>query len=223
MSEPCIPPFSKTADVLNIAALQSPTYTMGPGKRAALWVQGCSMACPGCLAPEWQDQKSAQKFSPQVLADILAGSQQLDGLTLSGGEPVLQGRSLPAFIRSARKYQPHLNVICFTGYIYEFLIGGTMDAVMGDLLQEVDLLIDGPFIQSLNDGLAFRGSTNQRFFHLSTRLQNFSPETWVRKVELHIQNGEILLSGIPTRSVLDAFDNAAISISRQEGMVYERS
>ena len=78
------------------------------------------------------------------------------------------------------------------------------NAGVAALLSEVDVLIDGPFIQSLNDSVGLRGSSNQRIIHLTSRLKQYDLETSTRNVEITVTDGELAFIGIPTPGILSA-------------------
>lgn len=140
---------------------------LGPGSRSVIWVQGCHFACPGCIVPEsWDVLGGSAHTVPELVAWAL-GCEDLDGLTLSGGEPFLQAAALCQLIDCVRA-QRETGIVCYTGYKYEFLArSGTEE--QKDLLRRIDLLIDGPYIQSLQASLLWRGSSNQRLICLSDR------------------------------------------------------
>ena len=81
----------------------------------------------------------------------------------------------------------------------------------GALLRQVDLLIDGPFIQRLNDDRGLRGSSNQSFIHLSPRLAHLDFASLPRKVEVHLLDGEAFLVGIPPAPFLSAWEQALLA------------
>ena len=146
---------------LNIADLCPSTRALGPGLRAALWVQGCPIHCKGCIAPDWIPFKKAHLLSPGEAAERLLQDETIEGITISGGEPMLQAVGLAAMLRIVRSIK-NLHVICFTGFRYEHLLGWNENRKIADLLDEIDVLIDGPYVEKLNDGLTFAGSSNQR-------------------------------------------------------------
>ena len=135
-----------------------------PGVRYALWVQGCPRRCPGCVAPEAQALDGGTELETGALAweILLSGAE---GLTISGGEPFLQAEALAELIRTVRRKRD-LGVIVYTGYVYEELLA---DPAARALLEETDLLIDGPYVKELDDGKSLRGSSNQRVIPLTER------------------------------------------------------
>ena len=124
-----------------------------------------------------------------------------------------QAAGLAALVRLARQ-KKDLNLICFTGYRYERLLTNPPNAGVRELLAEVDVLIDGPFIQSLNDSMGLRGSSNQRVIHLTTKLKDHDFETASRTIEITVRDGELAFVGIPTPGVLTALQMANVDVER---------
>jgi anaerobic ribonucleoside-triphosphate reductase activating protein len=190
---------------LNIANMVAKTNALGPGIRAVIWVQGCKLHCPGCIAPGWLPFKPSIQLTPQEVVDKLV-SDDINGLTFSGGEPMEQAGVLAEVARLARE-RIDLDIICFTGYQYQTLRYRPPNPGVSRLLSCVDVLIDGPYIGSLNDSRGLRGSTNQRIIHLTNRLKRFPLEDQTRQVELKIEEGALTLVGIPTPKVTAALDH----------------
>ncbi len=136
------------------------TEDLGPGRRFALWVQGCHKSCAGCIAPSLRDPEGGESISVNSLADIIISSGA--DLTISGGEPFLQSEALCTLIDKVRGQRPDTGVICYTGYTYE-------DIAADPLTGRIDLLIDGEYIEALDDGRPMRGSSNQRLIFLTDR------------------------------------------------------
>jgi anaerobic ribonucleoside-triphosphate reductase activating protein len=87
---------------------------------------------------------------------------------------------------------------------------------VAELLEQVDVLVDGPFVQSLNDSVGLRGSSNQRVIHLTSRLNHHDFESQGRDIEITITNGELAFIGIPTPDILSAMERANADIERME-------
>lgn len=182
---------------LNIAAYQANVSNLGPGKRFAIWVQGCPFNCKNCVAPEWipftaNNVVSIQDFSRKILSET-----STDGITISGGEPMMQARRLNKLLEIVKSENPKLNVIVFSGFKLKQL--QWEDAQM--LLANIDVLVDGLYIDSLNNNMDFRGSSNQTIHYLSDRLVSHKDyfESYSRQLEFHHQSDGILMTGIPVR------------------------
>ena len=192
---------------LKIAATIPSTHALGPGERAVVWVQGCPFRCVGCIAPEWLPIDSTHLMPIEDLVDRLLSSPSVTGLTFSGGEPMLQAGSLAQVARLVRQRRD-VNIITFSGYAYEILQRKSMASGIPELLSQIDVLIDGPYIKALNNGVGLRGSSNQHIIHLTSRLQQYDLEKWPRGVEINLSGNEIVSVGIPDFEVLNSVETA---------------
>lgn len=179
---------------------ESEVRTLGPGSRYCLWVQGCQRACPGCASPGSRPMDGGYPMSPGALAAEISLLKP-EGITISGGEPFLQARALGVMLDKLKTlYHCDPGVIVYTGYLYEEL-ARLPDA--DRLLAHTDLLIDGPYIRDLNDGLSLRGSSNQRIIPLTGRYDK--PEILSlygmpgRELETRRVAGGVLVIGIPQK------------------------
>ena len=202
---------------LNMAAFCPATQSLGPGLRAAIWVQGCQLSCPGCIAPEWIPLKPAQMVKIETIVQTLTKLPSLDGLTVSGGEPMLQAAALGALINQVRRIRP-INVICFSGYTLEHLQKYPPDSGVSNFLSEVDVLIDGPYQKNSNDDTGLRGSANQQIHYLTPALEMHDLKSWPRSIEIFIRQQEMLIAGIPPKKVQNAlkkllFDPVSTSLN----------
>lgn len=131
----------------------------------------------------------------------------VEGFTFSGGEPMLQAAGLAILARAARQ-QRTLNMICFTGYTLSQLMQQPEGSPVYELLSELDVLIDGPYIAELDNNRGLRGSTNQNIHHLTDRLKGYDFENGPRRAEIHIQEDYTMLVGVPPREVLQTVEQA---------------
>lgn len=143
------------------------THVLGPGSRYVIWTQGCEKRCPECLTPESWDKDGGFAIDSIDLASDIILSKHIDGITISGGEPFLQSDALADVLEIVATERPELTTIIFTGYPYEQLESNECHK---RLLNLTDVLIDGPYIKELNDGIGLRGSGNQRLIALTNRL-----------------------------------------------------
>lgn len=147
---------------LRLAGIVRESIVDGPGIRFTVFAQGCPRRCPGCHNPHTWSFEGGFQAEPQQLLAEMRKDPLVTGLTLSGGEPFAQPTAMAELARLAHGAGYH--VISYTGYLYEELLelATTQPAVL-ELLRNIDVLIDGPFVQALKSyELRFRGSSNQR-------------------------------------------------------------
>lgn len=200
---PMLPSFEQ----LNIAMVKIGTRALGPGYRSTVWVQGCALHCPGCIAPSWIPQTPANMIDPQKLALILISDPQVTGITISGGEPMLQASGLAEMIKTARRIR-EVDVICFSGYTLADLQNHDQHPFAASLLAEIDILIDGPYIQANNDDRGLRGSSNQVVHALTARIPKELIENFPRTVELDFIGNQMTFAGVPSRNISQAVEQA---------------
>lgn len=141
----------------------------GPGIRFAVFTQGCKHNCPGCHNPEAQPFDGGRVVELAALYTKIEENPLLSGITLSGGEPFEQAASLLEMVRWAK--DKGLNVWAYSGYLWEELISGKPTEDAKALLQEVDVLVDGRFVQAeASYTLKWRGSANQRIINVPASL-----------------------------------------------------
>lgn len=188
-----------TADCLRIAAKVPDCRVLGPGNRAVIWVHGCCFDCPGCIARQFREG-DYESVSPAALSQWYLGADA-DGLTISGGEPMLQAAGLAEMIRGIRDKRD-CGVIVYSGFIYEALKQkAEEDPGIRAFLAEIDLLIDGPYIEAQNDNLPYRGSSNQRLLPLTARyrdaMESYYRGRSSREIEIRISDSHTLMIGVP--------------------------
>lgn len=147
-----------------LAGIVPESYVDGEGIRFVIFTQGCPHQCKGCQNPETHSFKAGTvvrlEALKQLLTTVATAHPYIKGLTISGGEPFIQATECSELARHAKTLG--WDVWCYTGYTYEEL--KEADNV---LLNEIDVLVDGPYVQSLRDlSLSFRGSSNQRVLRL---------------------------------------------------------
>lgn len=155
----------------------------GPGVRVSLFVSGCTHRCPECFNPETWDFQYGRPFGPAQIAEILNGLRpaHIRGLSLLGGEPFEpenQGAVLD-LVRRVRRELPEKDVWCYTGYLFEALAQNRVGEHDRELLERLDVLVDGPFLIAQKQlGLRFRGSANQRLIRVRESLASGGIVLW---------------------------------------------
>jgi anaerobic ribonucleoside-triphosphate reductase activating protein len=167
----------------------------GPGCRAVIWVQGCLRECPGCFNRDSWSFEINQLMPVDTLVEKITSNPRNEGVTFSGGEPFWQA---PALANLARKVKARgLNIMSFTGFTLEQLQSENAPAGSQDLLAQLDILIDGPYIQSLavNSSESPVSSSNQRVHVFNLALKDRI--TWASdQTEVHVlKDGSRIVTG----------------------------
>ena len=153
---------------LNLADAVAPSRANGPGARAVLWAQGCSLRCPGCHNPQTWAKAPRRVCTAQSAASWVRSFPGLRGLTLSGGEPFEQALGFAALCRMLRA--EGADVVAFSGFSRDEILSDVRPHARA-LLAEVDLLIDGRYEAEHAARLPLRGSSNQRLHFLTNRIR----------------------------------------------------
>lgn len=155
---------------LNMASRLPCTEAEGPGRRAALWVQGCNKRCRGCCNPAYLQLTERELVSASSVLDWLRNAHHvhdLEGVTFLGGEPMLQAQGLAFVAQGAQSLG--LSVMVFSGYTKNELDVLRLPGV-DQLLRYTDVLVDGPYEANLPEhSRRWAGSTNQQFHYLTAR------------------------------------------------------
>lgn len=177
---------------LRLFRRQDHCQVLGPGTRAVLWVQGCSLACPGCLVPQSWKPKGGEFLTVDQLSDWLCSLDGISGVTLSGGEPFEQSQALCQLIDQVN-LRRSFNWMSYTGYLIEELTGQWPRQLLGRL----DLLIDGPYRQELHQDLLWRASSNQRIHDLTGRCSLPAADRTAGLDFEFLPDGRLTFSGVP--------------------------
>ncbi|MDI9470202.1 MAG: 4Fe-4S single cluster domain-containing protein [Bacillota bacterium] len=155
------------ADWLRLAGVVDESIVDGPGMRMVLFTQGCPHRCRGCHNPETHLSVGGRVHTVAELAGRYRAHGSLDGITFSGGEPFLQPGPLATL--AAAIHEAGGSVISYSGHVYEALLEKAKSCPdTARLLAATDLLIDGPYVESLRSlELPCRGSSNQRLIPLT--------------------------------------------------------
>ncbi len=194
-TDPLLPLMEIPAGYLNIMGYIDESEVNGPGCRAVVWVQGCLRECPGCFNPDSWSFEMNQLISVEKLAEKILSNSRNTGVTFSGGEPFWQA---PALASLARKLKAAgLSVMSFTGFTLERLQSEYAPAGAQELIDQLDILIDGPFVESLaiNDPTSPVSSSNQRVRVFNPAFQD--KITWASdQTEIHIfKDGSRIVTG----------------------------
>ena len=168
------------------ATIKNCDIANGPGVRISLFVSGCTHKCKGCFNEVAWDFEYGQPFTQETVDYILSllAPAYVKGLTLLGGEP-FEPQNQPAIVdllRQVKAKYPEKSIWAFSGYLFDrdMLSGRLGDsAVLNEFLGYLDVLVDGPFVESKKDlTLRFRGSSNQRLIDVPASLSSGTVVLW---------------------------------------------
>ncbi|MDQ7783481.1 MAG: 4Fe-4S single cluster domain-containing protein [Desulfomonilaceae bacterium] len=173
----------------------------GPGVRSVIWLQGCTLACPGCFNPKSHSHEPRFLVPVETIIErITAIRDTVEGVTISGGEPFQQSRALLRLLAGLRG-RTSLSVILFTGYSMQ----EALSVHHGDeIIKTVDVLIAGRFVRELRTAAGLRGSSNQ-VVHMETDRYRVHDIEQTPPAEISIDDrGMISVSGISPPHVPEA-------------------
>lgn len=181
---------------ITIHAVAPQSRANGPGQRFVVWTQGCSRGCAGCFNPLTLDPAAGTVTTTAQLADVVAHNrQQIEGITLSGGEPLEQPAAVLDFLQ--RIAAMHLSVVLFSGCT----LAEIQNQPLGpEILRHVDILVAGPFVQSRPAKEPLLGSANQTVHFLSNRYE-VKDLAGVPRLEIRLAaDGSLIMSGMQSLS-----------------------
>lgn len=155
---------------VRLAGIAYESLVNGPGMRRVFFAQGCKHKCKGCFNPETHSFEDGEIMDMDKLIKDVLDNPLLKGVTFSGGDPIEQAHSFAYMAKAFKNY--NLNIWCYTGYTFEKLLEVMkVDTAISELLNNIDVLVDGRFeINNKEEGLRFRGSTNQRIINVKESL-----------------------------------------------------
>lgn len=158
--------------------------TDGEGIRCSIYVSGCPFHCEGCWNASIWNFRAGHPYTPELEERILADMAlpYVQGLTLLGGEPMLNTPMLNPLVHKIReRFGQSKDIWCWTGYTWEELMRSGETPDKAELLAEVDVLVDGRYLESeKNSLLQFRGSSNQRVIDVKRSLAAGEPVIWAK-------------------------------------------
>lgn len=200
---------------VNISRLHHPVTALGPGQRAGIWLQGCTIGCPGCVSRDtWSQDEGTRLDVDGVLAWLSEACRNavVDGLTISGGEPTEQPDALRLLLSGVDKLRSEGvftgDVLCYTG-----LDEADFHAVAPWADRFIDAIITGPFRITEPTTLLWRGSANQRLIPISERGERvYGPYqdagTDQPDIQFTVSDGQVWMIGIPRRGDLQQLEAA---------------
>lgn len=186
---------------LRISRVHHPVTALGPGRRIGIWTQGCAIACPGCASRDTWAADDGRTVAVSTVLDWCAGPDpsDVDGVTISGGEPSEQPEGLTELVAGLDEFRRRYgwDVLCFTGVEYEEFV-----ARCPRVPALVDALVTGPYRAGEPTDLIWRGSANQRLVPLGERgHERYS--RWVDArperppLQVQVEDDRVWLIGVP--------------------------
>ncbi|ACV21415.1 anaerobic ribonucleotide reductase-activating protein [Slackia heliotrinireducens] len=193
---------------IQISRIAFPITSLGPGRYLGLWVQGCSIACPGCISKDTWDKQGGTSADEQWLSDLIIKTireENLDGIVVTGGEPTEQASSLEQVLSLVTEKLPGMRVVMFSGIPREDLL-----ANHATLISSIDLAICGPYISDLPSQRPLIASENQQYAICSDRgyelLTNASTTNVVNSIQVNINDGDVTMVGLPFPHGMEALE-----------------
>jgi len=195
--------------LLRIAQIVPCTEAEGPGRRFALWFQGCPLRCPGCCNPEMLPFEGGQAVpAAEIVEQLRAAGDGIEGITLLGGEPLAHAEGAAHLARVAQEMG--LSVMVFSGWTLDEICG-LADPHVHDLLNHTDILVDGRYLRELPETRRrWIGSANQQIHFLSERYYASDP-CWQmpNTLEIRLVGSELSVNGFPARSAVGLWKRPA--------------
>lgn len=203
--------------VLRLNRTHYPVTVLGPGVRAGIWVQGCTIGCSGCVARDtWAPGGGAAVPVEAVLEWLHGLDGRIDGVTVSGGEPFQQPAAVAGLLRGIADWRrdraEEIDVLVYSGYPWSRL---SRTPRLAAVLDGCDAVIAGPYVARRNNGVALRGSDNQRLIPLTElgERRYRGPETGPdapeadtgaeQRMQVSVDAGRIYCIGIPRAGDMD--------------------
>ena len=193
---------SETDPTAHVAQIVPATEAEGPGRRLAVWFQGCPLRCPGCCNPEIHPVRRRRASGGSPTSSPTSSGRRdefgVEGITLLGGEPFAHAAAAAALATAAR--QRGLTVMVFSGYTLEEIRGAARPGRRPTCSAHTDILVDGPYVRDQPDAeRRWVGSTNQRIHFLTDRYRADDP-CWRQPNTLEIRvgpDGDVTVNGFP--------------------------
>lgn len=189
-----------------------PVTVLGPGRRIGIWMQGCSIGCPGCVSHDtWERDPGREMPVDSLLAWCFGVAQDgLDGVTISGGEPFDQPQALQALLSGFAAWRDRggleFDLLCYSGYTMRVLT-----ARHRPILELLDAIIPEPYVESRPTALAWRGSSNQPLVALSElgrdRYASADSAPPTQRMQFRVERERIWYIGVPLRGDMERLES----------------
>ena len=167
----------------------------GPGLRFVLWTQGCSKGCSECFNPETWSREIYKELSPTQIFELIKNFE-VDGVTISGGDPLEQEDELLELLMLLSTMRLRKGVILFSGFTRAEI---SSNQIREACLKYIDVLIDGRYEKNLKVDFSLRGSSNQEFYFFSNKISS-DELSFDQEIEISSLEGDIMMTGFPNIS-----------------------
>ena len=167
----------------------------GPGNRFVLWTQGCSKGCSECFNPETWSTNIYKELSPMQIFELIKNFE-VDGVTISGGDPLEQEDELLELLMLLSTMRLRKGVILFSGFTRAEI---SSNFIREQCLKYIDVLIDGRYEKNLKIDFSLRGSSNQEFYSFSDKISS-DELSFDQEIEISSLEGDIMMTGFPNIS-----------------------
>jgi len=167
----------------------------GPGNRFVLWTQGCSKGCSECFNPETWSNNIFKELSPKQIFELIKNFE-VDGVTISGGDPLEQEDELLELLMLLSTIRLRKGVILFSGFTRAEI---SSNIIRESCLRYIDVLIDGRYEKNLKVDFSLKGSSNQEFYFFSNKISS-NELCFDQEIEISSLEGDIMMTGFPNIS-----------------------
>jgi len=167
----------------------------GPGNRFVLWTQGCSKGCSECFNPETWSTNIYKELSPRQIFELVKNFE-VDGITISGGDPLEQEDELLELLMLLSSMRLRKGIILFSGFTRAEI---SSNIIREKCLSYIDVLIDGRYEKNLKVDFSLKGSSNQEFYFFSNKISS-SELVFDQEIEISCLEEDIMMTGFPNIS-----------------------
>ena len=167
----------------------------GPGNRFVLWTQGCSKGCSECFNPETWSNNIFKELSPKQIFELIKNFE-VDGVTISGGDPLEQEHELLELLMLLSTIRLSKGIILFSGFTRAEI---SSNIIRESCLRYIDVLIDGRYEKNLKVDFSLKGSSNQKFYFFSNKISS-DELCFDQEIEISSLEGDIMMTGFPNIS-----------------------
>jgi anaerobic ribonucleoside-triphosphate reductase activating protein len=165
----------------------------GPGLRFVLWTQGCSKGCKNCFNPlTWSNEKNKILTNDNLL-ELIKNFEDIDGITITGGDPFEQEYELLELLFSLRSFNFKKGIIVYTGFTIDEI---NENPIRRKCLDYLDILIDGRYVEENKISSGLKGSSNQNVFYFSDKVKEEEINI-DQEIEIGFSEDTVFLTGFP--------------------------